>query len=565
MFVGFGSIQEAEYPVQQDPYKYPYEPEIQPQPFNSAIPKSFETLAPTEWPSPVSSIPANTTPSPATLSQAEYLERFNTAVRLAQAGKKVEAHSKLKELEIIRPNDSNLLLWLTFTTQDIKAARQWLQKLRQLDPQNPSLVGAYRWLAEEEYKNPTRQALSFEPLAESDSAYAQPALATGMATYPAQPVLKGKERPEKRGNGLIYLLLLGVIGGLGAVAAIYLLVIQAKPAPATEAISITPLPFQVVDAAYSERLNRIIMLSANPNLLHIYNPDNGSDETVILPKTPLSLSVSPDGQTAAVGYSGLVSHVSLYHPALLKTIVVSVDAGNVVLAGNGWVYIAPSRDQWMRMHAVNLSNNQEVESTGQNIFAGSVYRLHPNGQSLYGATRGLSPSKMEKINIAGVLPAFSYQYPYHGTYEVCGNLWMEDEGRRIFTACGNVFRTSADQKQDMIYTGQLDGVATVTALANIRGGGKILLIGTSNAGKSDPRAINPGVIGVYDYQTLSFVRTVALPNLKVNNRSYPSTGKFLFIFPAGYRYYAIIQAEDKASGLNVFGLATGSVSDTFTK
>ena len=55
------------------------------------------------------------------------------------------------------------------------------------------------------------------------------------------------------------------------------------------------LPFVPVDASYSTALSRLIMISGNPNVLHIYDPVAGVDTPVTLVQPPLALSVSPDG------------------------------------------------------------------------------------------------------------------------------------------------------------------------------------------------------------------------------------------------------------------------------
>ena len=44
---------------------------------------------------------------------------------------------------------------------------------------------------------------------------------------------------------------------------------------------------------------------------------------------------------------------------------------------------------------------------------------------------------------------------------MCGNLWFSEDGRRIFTACGNVFRSATSKAEDMTYNGKMDGVGQI--------------------------------------------------------------------------------------------------------
>lgn len=72
---------------------------------------------------------------------------------------------------------------------------------------------------------------------------------------------------------------------------------------------VTPLSFRPVDAGYSLALDRIILISANPNQLHIYDPVAQSDQTVALSDAPQNLSLSSDGTHAAVALTNAVVYV----------------------------------------------------------------------------------------------------------------------------------------------------------------------------------------------------------------------------------------------------------------
>lgn len=82
------------------------------------------------------------------------LQYFQQAVALAQAGRKAEAHVILTQLAQFHPDDSNLLLWLAFTSNDLAQSRALLERLMVLDPANPALGGAFDWLKAEEAKRP---------------------------------------------------------------------------------------------------------------------------------------------------------------------------------------------------------------------------------------------------------------------------------------------------------------------------------------------------------------------------------------------------------------------------
>ena len=75
--------------------------------------------------------------------------------------------------------------------------------------------------------------------------------------------------------------------------------------------------------------------------------------------------------------------------------------------------------------------------------------LHPSGDYIYGADQGIFPSDIEKYDIRSGNLIYLYDSPYHGDYAMGGNLWISEDGLRIFTALGNVFRSSVNQDTDM--------------------------------------------------------------------------------------------------------------------
>ena len=91
------------------------------------------------------------------------------------------------------------------------------------------------------------------------------------------------------------------------------------------------LNFQPVDAEFSTSLNRMVMVSAFPNQIHIYNPVTNADVAVTLPAAPNSVSVSPDGFFAAVGHFNLISYVNLSNGTVQRTYAVNVNVTDLIL------------------------------------------------------------------------------------------------------------------------------------------------------------------------------------------------------------------------------------------
>ena len=314
---------------------------------------------------------------------------------------------------------------------------------------------------------------------------------------------------------------------------------------------IIQLNYQVGDAEYSKALDRLIIVSSSPaNQLHVFDPLTGADTAVNLPLAPSSVSVSPDGLSAAVGHNAWISYVDLTTATLVKTFAVSTDVLDVVLAGNGYVYAFPRTDQWEYLHCVNIATEVETLSTGGQIYAGTLAQLHPSGTAIYGADNGLSPSDIEKYDISAGTASYLYDSPYHGDYAMCGDLWISEDGLRIFTKCGNVFRSSSLQAEDMLYNGSLG--MNIVYLSHSVTAGKVIAI---------PQATNfpaPGTedtqLQIFDYDFLTLVNTVPLPMILLGGQTYPVHGKYVFFSADGNHYFTIVQADANAGLLNDYGV-----------
>lgn len=316
---------------------------------------------------------------------------------------------------------------------------------------------------------------------------------------------------------------------------------------ASSALAFRNLAHRVVDAEYSRTGDFLVTVSANPAQLHVVDPDLGTTRSVALPRSPTSVSIRPDGAYAAVGHDGLVSLVNLGTGAVERTYPVTTNPIDVVLAGNGWVYVFPVADQWVNIHSINLATGVESTNSGT-IRAGTLVRLHPSGDYIYGANNGLSPSDIEKYDIRGGAAKVMYDSPYHGDYDFSGNLWISEDGGRIIARSGNVFRSSTVRAEDLTYNGRLTGINSVQSAADSRVAGRIMVLG--GAALTD--------LKVFDSQFLAYRGDVALPRFTVPGSAtdFASEGQYVFASAEGTRVYVLVRAPASSGLQQDWGLAT---------
>jgi hypothetical protein len=122
------------------------------------------------------------------------LIQFNQAVEQLNSGTKAEAYRQIKQLSSKYPDDPNVLLWLAFTSPDLKESEDAIQRISLLDPSNQNLNAARTWLQNEKAKSAPKAPLppSFEvnpPVAPPPlpPVYKQP----GVPRHPSNPYQSG--------------------------------------------------------------------------------------------------------------------------------------------------------------------------------------------------------------------------------------------------------------------------------------------------------------------------------------------------------------------------------------
>ncbi len=327
---------------------------------------------------------------------------------------------------------------------------------------------------------------------------------------------------------------------------------------AEASVALTVLDHVAIDAVFDPASDRIVTVSADPSRLNVIDPSTGATSSVSLDLVPAAVSVQPDGSHAAVGHNGFISYVDLGAMSVTQVYAVTADVIDLELPGNGWVYAFPRVDQWETIRSIDLSTG--VESTTPTIRAGTLVKLHPSGEYIYGADNGLSPSDFEKYDIRSGVAVYLYDSPYHGDYAFSGNLWIYDDGTRIIARSGNVFTSSTVQAQDLLYVGALPGVFLVSAAAHSSNLERVVLVGTddfSGSGGTELRS--------YTASFLAYQGAVRLPAYVESGPSgsttFPSEGRFVFVNSAGSHVYVLLRGDEPHIGRFNTGLAVYEAAD----
>lgn len=222
-----------------------------------------------------------------------------------------------------------------------------------------------------------------------------------------------------------------------------------------------PLASNAVDAEYSNTLGRLVTVSSQPgNTLNLINPVTGLQQTVALHLPPTSVALSQDGKTAVVGHDGAITHVDLVTATLLNFHSgLGFNVFDIALGDNGLAYATPPASmQWNYLYAIDLATGTVKEdlSSGNNnrLFGGAHLQAITGLKAVYTLDTSVSPSDLNRYDISTAQPAWLYDSPYQGNYDMgaaASNLWATDDGMYLLTAGGTLFQTADQQEADLRY------------------------------------------------------------------------------------------------------------------
>lgn len=161
--------------------------------------------------------------------------------------------------------------------------------------------------------------------------------------------------------------------------------------------------------------------------------------------------------------------------------------------------------------------------------------LHPSGQRMYFADRGVSPDDIH-VSLLGGVSSAPQDSRYHGDYAMCGRVWASPGGSRLYTACGNTFPSSTVTDQDMLYSGvmalsgpPLDHAAV--SLSENPGGTEVVLLEQSRTlcdARFDRLFECFTHLAICNSATLALTARYSLAPITVAGNRFAQIGRFVF-------------------------------------
>ena len=127
--------------------------------------------------------------------------------------------------------------------------------------------------------------------------------------------------------------------------------------------------------------------------------------------------------------------------------------------------------------------------------------------------------------------------------DTCDNLWLTEDGMRMFTACGSVYRTSTVPSEDLQPNGSLSDLRSVVWADEASSPGLTAILASQNSSGKGAEELR-----IYEDAFLQLKRTLLMRPFPVGNANYPAYGKFVF-WNAAERNIIVVENVDAAAGL----------------
>lgn len=303
----------------------------------------------------------------------------------------------------------------------------------------------------------------------------------------------------------------------------------------------------ILDAEYDR--NKDVIIAVSSQALRIIDPVLKTENTVPLTNAK-NVSISPDGNFAAVGHETSVSYIDLTARTVVDTYNVGTTVFDVVLAGNGYAYIFPESGTYnTHVYSLNLSMGKVTITGGTSYYSKAVAKVHPSGSYIYSIERWSSPASITKYDISKGNASFLYASDH--SYDFDNNLWFSESGDYLFARSADILQPSTDPATDLIPKSQLvQNDEEIVAMDHSTAADRLYAVFTSTEYLTD---IPTAGVNVYNGTNFGYLETIAFPKYLIADNNgggelVDAYANYGFFNSTGTEFYVItVDAETESS------------------
>jgi flagellar basal body rod protein FlgB len=300
------------------------------------------------------------------------------------------------------------------------------------------------------------------------------------------------------------------------------------------------LAYKPVSALYSKKTNKIIVYTAENNLLSI-DPDSKTTQTLHMGQAAKCIAVDNTGAYAVLGHNNSISVVDLSTMKLKKTISTPSTVEHMCIASDGWIYYFNNS----YIQAVNLSTGFNI-SNRTSMYSYGPMELHTSENYIYAYPRFTSGS-FYKFSVQNGQVKELY---YKGRSTI---FWLSSSGERMYTPFWEVLRTSDIELEDLSFSQNFIDMKNeiILALCDSKLRNKTFLIPSNK----------PYTVRLYDYTYLNYQKSFAIEHFIAGNslstsKLFQGEGKYLFYNDQINKVYVLLKAPSNSGIIDDWALQT---------
>jgi hypothetical protein len=136
---------------------------------------------------------------------------------------------------------------------------------------------------------------------------------------------------------------------------------------------------------------RVLVATADPEVLLFLGSDGNAGPAVALPVRPVAMRWRPGSRQVVVAHASMLSVVDVDSHQVVDTWPTGAEVADLEVTSSGTAILWPSTGAWTRLRTVHVDTGAQA-TLGGDVRAGGRFVLHPSGTRLYGVELGAQPS-----------------------------------------------------------------------------------------------------------------------------------------------------------------------------
>jgi hypothetical protein len=311
------------------------------------------------------------------------------------------------------------------------------------------------------------------------------------------------------------------------------------PNPCAPGAAWFDLPYTVASAAYARGRGLLFLRPETEHAIYLLDPDTCGAARIPVPRPPLSIAVSPDEASLAVGHDGLITVIDVASGDLRAALPIPAPATEIAFDAAGHVLVFSRALAGVDTQLLVVEPASGAVTAAGALDGGGHLAATADGAGVFWTSDDQTSSDFAARVVVGRSPLLGS--PVAAGPAACHALFPTDDGRAVVTGCGTVLGLApGDAATDLAPAGALAGASRVAHADTLAAKGLLAAIRAGDVATTPPP---DGSLRIYTTKDLAFVGEVPLPVLDTGQEQQTPHGRYVFLRKDGARAYVVARRQ----------------------